>query len=90
MIGNVKYEFQLKLENKILHIQELTIDDEKSQNFQPIEKILERQNIDGTYDVKLAIFQSKYSKGIFNDLEGVLDFRNATFVNKKTSDEENK
>jgi hypothetical protein len=56
MIGNVKYEFQLKLENDILHIQELTIDDEKSQNFQPIVKSLERQNIDGTYDVKLAIF----------------------------------
>ena len=33
MIGNVKYEFQLKLENEILHIRELTIDDEKSQTF---------------------------------------------------------
>ena len=42
MIGNVKYEFQLKLENDILHIRELTIDDEKSQTFQPIEKSLER------------------------------------------------
>ena len=33
MIGNVKYEFQLKLENDILHIRELTIDDDLSQTF---------------------------------------------------------
>ena len=56
MIGNVKYEFQLKLENDILHIRELTIDDDLSQTFQPLTISLEQQNIDGTYDVKLPIF----------------------------------
>lgn len=59
MIGNVKYEFQLKLENDILHIRELTIDDDLSQTFQPLTISLERQNVDGTYDVKLPIFYSK-------------------------------
>jgi|LakMenEpi03Aug12_release.lakeMendotaPanAssembly.Ray.scaffolds.fasta_scaffold3202880_1 hypothetical protein len=42
MIGNQKYEFQLKLENDILHIRELKIDDVKSKTFQPLEKKLER------------------------------------------------